>query len=90
MKDCNRHVPLRTCVACRAKREKKDLFKIVRLSDGTVAVDETHSLNGRGMYLCKNVACVAKAKKTQALHRHLKVNTDLEIWERAEKFVKQD
>ena len=39
-----RPVPLRTCVACRTERAKRELVRVVRLPDGTVALDPTGRL----------------------------------------------
>ena len=36
-----KHLPQRTCVACRTVRPKRDLVRVVRTPDGAVIVDET-------------------------------------------------
>ncbi|MBI2298071.1 MAG: DUF448 domain-containing protein, partial [Armatimonadetes bacterium] len=36
-----RHVPERTCVACRRQRPKRELVRVVRGPDGRVSLDET-------------------------------------------------
>lgn len=43
-----RHVPQRTCIACRATDAKRALIRLVRLADGRVAVDPTGRQAGRG------------------------------------------
>jgi predicted RNA-binding protein YlxR (DUF448 family) len=55
-----KHVPQRTCSACRAVKPKRDLIRIVRTPEGTVAVDETGKASGRGAYLCRARACWEK------------------------------
>ena len=45
-----KHVPQRTCVACREVNEKRSLIRIVRGPEG-VAVDKTGKMPGRGAYL---------------------------------------
>jgi predicted RNA-binding protein YlxR (DUF448 family) len=45
-----RHVPQRTCVACRAVEGKRALIRIVRTAEGVV-VDPTGKQAGRGAYL---------------------------------------
>ena len=47
----------RTCVACRLVKPKQELFRLVRKADGTVAIDETGKMDGRGAYICKKAAC---------------------------------
>ena len=63
--------PVRQCVACREKREKPDLVRVVRQPDGTVALDARGKMSGRGAYLCKSTACLDKAVKSRALQRAL-------------------
>ena len=52
-----RKVPQRTCVACRTVGGKRGLIRLVRRPDGSVAVDETGRLPGRGAYLCRKPEC---------------------------------
>ena len=56
--------PERMCVACRQMKPKNQLLRIVNTVEGVV-VDTTGKLNGRGVYLCKTKACVAKAIKSK-------------------------
>ena len=57
---------------------------MVRSPDGAVAVDPTGKAPGRGAYLCCNAACVALAKKRNALSRALKHPVDKELYEQLE------
>ena len=36
-----KHIPLRSCVACRDNKPKRELVRVVRREDGTVAVDRS-------------------------------------------------
>ena len=56
-----RREPQRTCVACREVKTKRELVRLVRTPDGTVEVDETGKMNGRGAYICKKAACWEQA-----------------------------
>jgi hypothetical protein len=56
-----KHIPQRTCVACRQIKPKRELIRIVRTPDGVIRVDETGKANGRGIYLCRNRTCWDKA-----------------------------
>ncbi len=67
-----RHIPERTCVACRAKRPKRELVRIVRTPEGIIAVDENGKLNGRGAYLCRQRVCWERALAHHSLDRALK------------------
>jgi len=50
--------PLRTCVACRDVRPKRELVRLVRGADRRVVVDPTGAAPGRGAYLCRRASCV--------------------------------
>jgi len=52
-----RHVPQRTCVACRTVKHKRELVRLVRLPDGSVEVDHDGKMVGRGAYLCRAHEC---------------------------------
>lgn len=55
-----KHVPQRTCVACRQVKSKRDLIRVVRAPDGKIFADETGKANGRGAYLCRDRSCWEK------------------------------
>ena len=68
-----KHVPQRTCVACRRTDAKRGLVRVVRLPEGRVAVDPTGKQAGRGAYVCAEQACWEAALKRHALERALKI-----------------
>ncbi|MFQ5613691.1 MAG: RNase P modulator RnpM [Anaerolineae bacterium] len=67
-----KHVPQRTCIACRAVKDKRELVRIVRVPSGEVLVDETGKLNGRGAYLCRQESCWERGLQDRRLARALK------------------
>ncbi len=74
-------IPLRSCVITKEKLEKKDLIRVVRTPDSKVEIDLTGRLNGRGAYIKKDVAVVAKAKKSKLLDKNLEVVVPDEIYD---------
>ena len=68
-----RHVPQRTCVACRRVLPKRELVRVVRTPDGTIVIDEVGKKPGRGAYLCRSRACLASALGGNQLDHALKV-----------------
>jgi len=68
-----KHVPLRTCVACRTTGAKRGLVRIVRTPQGGVEVDSTGKAAGRGAYLCRRRQCWQEALKKEGLARALRV-----------------
>ncbi len=67
-----KHVPKRTCIACRESEAKRGLIRVVRTPEGPVELDTTGKRNGRGAYLCRQQECWDKALATGALSRALK------------------
>ena len=57
MKRSIKHLPQRTCVACRQVKAKRELIRLVRNADGSVEVDASGKKAGRGVYLCRIWEC---------------------------------
>lgn len=74
--------PIRTCIACQATSEKRDLVRFVRRADGTVALDETGKAPGRGAYVCADAACFEKTRAKQMLGGRLRTTVGSEDYER--------
>lgn len=64
---------IRTCIACRAKKEKHELLRIVA-KDMEATLDETYKENARGIYLCKDKACINKLLKAKDISKCIKIN----------------
>ena len=72
-------IPERMCTACRVKKPKQELLRIVRAEDGSLPiVDKTGKKNGRGAYICNTIDCLKRAQKTKALQRALEVTLPAE------------
>ena len=67
-----RPTPTRSCIACRTARPKRDLLRVVRAPDGTVAIDPTGRAPGRGAYLCRDASCWDAAARKRALEHALR------------------
>lgn len=74
-------IPTRTCIITKEKLPKQELVRVVRTPEGSVVVDTTGKLNGRGAYLKKDLAVFEKAKKSKVLDRHLEVSVDDSLYE---------
>ena len=81
-----KHIPQRTCVACREVNEKRSLIRIVKTSDGVV-IDTTGRLPGRGAYLHDSKECWEKALKRRVLARSLKTEISQENMEILQAYV---
>ena len=77
-----KHMPQRTCVACRKIRPKRELIRIVRLPSGEIEVDERGKTSGRGAYLCPDRVCWETALTKKQLEHALKTEITTEEQER--------
>ena len=73
-----RKIPMRRCVATGEQLPKKELLRVVRTPEGTLAVDVTGKANGRGCYVCKKSECAEKAANPKLLKHHLNVAVEQE------------
>ena len=81
-----KHIPQRTCVACREVNEKRSLIRIVRTPEG-VAIDTTGRMPGRGAYIHDSKECWEKALKRGVLARSLKTEISQEDMETLQAYM---
>jgi len=74
MRTPSKHMPQRTCVACRKVRPRQELIRLVRISNGSVEVDTSGRKAGRGAYLCRARECWEIVLKGNRLEHALRAN----------------
>jgi len=72
-------IPLRRCTGCSQSFPKKDLIRVVRTPDGSVVLDFTGKVGGRGAYVCKKSDCFKKARKANRFRTSLECEIPEEI-----------
>ena len=82
-------IPQRQCMGCRERKEKRQLIRVVRKTDGSVCVDFSGKVSGRGAYICPDRNCLNKALKSKSLERSLEVVIPEEVYGRLEKEMEQ-
>lgn len=76
-----KHIPERTCIACRKKGEKSNFIKVVLDKSGRVLIEKDTKLDGRGAYICKgSEECLNKCEKSKILSKVFKTNVPVEIY----------
>jgi len=68
-----KHIPVRMCVICRKKADKRSLNRVVLTAEG-LQVDRTGKLKGRGAYVCDSPSCWEKALHTTVLDKALRAS----------------
>ena len=84
-------VPMRTCIACRQEKPKRELIRVVKFND-QISLDLTGKQNGRGAYVCNDKECIQNLKKKKLLNRAFSCNVDDAVYDKImEDFIgKQD
>lgn len=73
-----KHVPMRTCIACRQVRAKRDLVRVVHTQANRVQVDPSGKLAGRGAYVCRARECWDQMLKGHRLNSALRATVSSE------------
>ena len=81
----NKKVPMRQCVGCGCMKNKKEMMRVVKMTEGPITIDATGKKNGRGAYLCISKECLQQAKKNKGLERSFKMSIPNDVYENLEK-----
>jgi predicted RNA-binding protein YlxR (DUF448 family) len=79
-------IPMRTCVVTREVLPKQELIRIVSTENG-VMIDPNGKLNGRGVYLKRDIEVFKKAKSKKVLNRVLKTEVPESFFEELNKKI---
>jgi predicted RNA-binding protein YlxR (DUF448 family) len=60
---------LRRCVTCRELLDRQQLWRVIRLAEGGMALDQGM---GRSAYLCPSQRCLEEAKRRKRLQKALR------------------
>ena len=80
-------LPQRTCMGCNSKKDKNELIRIVKNKENIIKVDEKGKEPGRGAYICLNMECFEKAKKTKKLEKALDIKINDEIYDEIKNII---
>ena len=78
-------IPMRQCLGCNEHRAKGELLRVVRSPEGEISLDFTGKKSGRGAYICRNVACLKRVRKSHRLERSLDAPISEEVYDRMER-----
>ena len=66
-------------------RPKKELVRVVRAPSGEISIDLVGKKPGRGAYLCPDLECLKRARKSRALERALETAITPELYDELER-----
>ena len=84
-----RKIPQRQCVGCRTMKEKKALIRVVKTPEEEIVLDVTGKKSGRGAYVCPEMECLKKARKSRALERAFDLTIPAEVYDALEAQMEQ-
>ena len=73
-------IPMRKCVGCQEMKNKKEMIRVLRVSEAEFVLDTTGKKNGRGAYLCFSEECLDKAIKSKGLERSFRQQIPDEVY----------
>ena len=79
-----RKIPTRRCTGCGEHFPKNTLIRVLRTPEGEILLDLTGKKNGRGAYICKNAACLKKARKSRRIESSLECRISDELYTKME------
>lgn len=66
------------------------MIRVVRLPDGGVTLDLVGKVSGRGAYICPDIECFRKARKSKRIERTLECEIPDEIFDVMENRIRED
>ena len=79
-------IPMRQCLGCNEHRPKSELLRVVRPPEqGEVFLDLTGKKSGRGAYVCPDVKCLRKARKSRRIEANLDCTISEAVWDGMER-----
>ena len=82
-------IPVRTCVVTKEALPKKELLRVVRTPEGTVVVDETGKVNGRGAYIKKDLEVLEKARNSKILEKRLECSIEEKVKKKKKNMIEK-
>ena len=82
-------IPMRRCLATGESFPKKELLRIVRTPEGTIKVDTTGKMNGKGAYLSKSPEALKIVKDRKLLNRAFQMEIGEEVYLEIEKVINE-
>jgi len=85
----NKHIPLRTCVACGKIKPQRDMIRLVCAGDTKVEIDIKGKKSGRGAYVCRLPECQTNVLTGNRLEHALRIGLSREYREQLANDLKE-
>lgn len=71
-------------MGCNEHKPKAELLRVVRSAEGEISLDFVGKKSGRGAYLCHDVKCLRRARKSKRIDRVLECEIPEAIYDAME------
>lgn len=69
-------------------KPKKELVRVVKTPEDEILMDLTGRMNGRGAYICRDVECLKKARKSKRIEKSFQCSIPDEVYDKMEQELK--
>ena len=77
-------IPMRQCLGCNEHKPKIELLRVVRSPEGEISLDFKGKKSGRGAYICRDVKCLRRARKSRRIDRNLECDIPDSVYDAME------
>jgi predicted RNA-binding protein YlxR (DUF448 family) len=77
-------IPMRQCLGCNEHKPKAELLRVVRSPEGEVSLDFRGKKSGRGAYICHDVKCLRRVRKSKRVDKVLECEIPESVWDEME------
>ena len=83
-------IPLRRCNGCNEQKDKRELIRIVKNNEGQISLDLTGKAAGRGAYICNDIECLKKVRKSKRIDRVFDCKVPDSVYDELEEQLKNN
>lgn len=69
-------------------KPKKELVRVVKTPEDEILIDLTGRKNGRGAYICRDVECLKKARKSKRIEKSFQCSISDKVYDDMEQELK--
>ena len=83
-------IPMRKCLGCNEMKPKKELIRAVKSPEGEISLDLKGKASGRGAYICNDLECLRKARKSRRIDRTFEITIPDDVYNSLEEQIKNN
>lgn len=83
-------IPMRRCNGCNEQKPKNQLIRVVKSPENEISLDLTGKKSGRGAYICNDIECLRKARKSKRIDRTFEITIPDEVYNGLEEQINKN